>query len=558
MTMRKTMRSHPARYRAAAGFLKQESGSVTIFAVVGFALCIVIIGLVFDIGRVMGAHTQMNSYADRIAVAAAQELDGRDGALTRAVERAVSGLSAVGTGDRLSLSGNQDIRVESLTFLAELGAPPDGNFSARSPWPGDVVTATWDKSKGGNYTPDPHDGYDLGSAARDTRYVLVQTESSREGFLLFQMMSFLGAPRLSFVDMAPQAVAGFERDICNSPPVMMCSVNELPELGGVGAAFSMNLLRERQVKARIRTDDGPLGPGDIRMMLAKDPDAGFTDAETRSWMGSRRPNSYCSGMRISLGANPNPNAVREGLNTRFDMFDPNMMDFRNDSNYRAAANVQKGRASTAGNCSNTKSSNSTPLPRDNCFMPQRSAGQDIRHGVSASDFDPSECLSYAGRRILGNGEWQLDEYWQRNQVENPENEDSSHDPHATPSTFDDKSRYEIYRYEIDGDEDAYPPHSSEEQGAPTCHSGSPVDDPVNDRRVIPVAIVNCLEHAVEGQQTNIPVEAYARVFLTEPVGDADWWPTGQSSDRDVFLEILGRVDDDLPGTVLREYPVIVR
>jgi uncharacterized membrane protein len=99
--MRNTTRFRPAEVRTAAGFLDQESGSVTIFAIVGFAFCMVIIGLAFDLGRVMGIHTEVSSYADRMALASARELDGRPDALQRAIGAASPG-SVVGKGHRLN------------------------------------------------------------------------------------------------------------------------------------------------------------------------------------------------------------------------------------------------------------------------------------------------------------------------------------------------------------------------------------------------------------------------------------------------------------------------
>jgi hypothetical protein len=111
------------------------------------------------------------------------------------------------------------------------------------------------------------------------------------------------------------------------------------------------------------------------------------------------------------------------------------------------------------------------------------------------------------------------------------------------------SRYDFYRDEIRRGLDA-------EDTDGTCSStpATRPDDPLLDRRVIPIAIVNCRSVQTSGDR-NVRVLAYAEAFLTEPVGRTAWW-NGQNTD--VFLEIIGPPRSDLPETVLREYPVLVR
>jgi hypothetical protein len=110
------------------------------------------------------------------------------------------------------------------------------------------------------------------------------------------------------------------------------------------------------------------------------------------------------------------------------------------------------------------------------------------------------------------------------------------------------TRYDVYRYE--NDHNMIPNKSGlnpkGENGGATCSNQTPIDNPARDRRVFLTAVVNCLAHNVHGNEDNVPVIAFARMFLTEPVSNAD----------DVFVEVLGVAE---PGDAdVHEFPVLYR
>ena len=51
-----------------------------------------------------------------------------------------------------------------------------------------------------------------------------------------------------------------------------------------------------------------------------------------------------------------------------------------------------------------------------------------------------------------------------------------------------------------------------EDGEPTCNSSS-IDNPIRDRRVLIVAVMNCIQSGVKGNSTNVPVIDFMEVFL---------------------------------------------
>ncbi len=235
MSTRNPSRSRPDSCRSGAGFLAEESGAYTIFAVIGFAMLMVFVGLVIDTGRVMNIHSQASSYADRVALAAATELDGRPGALNRALAAA----RAVPDGDRLTLSGNdRAVGFERLVFMSRLGSDPN-NPDTRTPKSGDVVTRRWSDDDGFN------GGVGRTRADSESRYLMVETTRETENYLFFAMVGRL-APGMEGATVAPQAVAAHQRQMCNTAPLMICNPAERNQRGAVfrsavGEQIALNL-----------------------------------------------------------------------------------------------------------------------------------------------------------------------------------------------------------------------------------------------------------------------------------------------------------------------------
>ena len=85
------------------------------------------------------------------------------------------------------------------------------------------------------------------------------------------------------------------------------------------------------------------------------------------------------------------------------------------------------------------------------------------------------------------------------------------------------SRYDVYKYELSHPALASGPEAT----APQCNT--PMNRP--KRRLIYVAILDCVANDVRGSGGNYPVQAFASVFLTEPAGDPP------------DADIVGEVDD---------------
>ncbi|PKP79277.1 MAG: hypothetical protein CVT80_16905, partial [Alphaproteobacteria bacterium HGW-Alphaproteobacteria-2] len=111
-----------APVRQIARIAREEAGTILVFWALMLAALMGLVALSFDIGRIASTQSELQSFADSVALAAAGELDGSDEAIARA-GRAAEGLvtrdQTFAAGERL-LSGPVDY---TLTFYPTL--PPD-------------------------------------------------------------------------------------------------------------------------------------------------------------------------------------------------------------------------------------------------------------------------------------------------------------------------------------------------------------------------------------------------------------------------------------------------
>jgi len=122
MPVKETAMTNPPNTEAMSldAFARDERGAVLVlwglFLAVGFGF----LALAFDIGRIATTQTQLQSFADEVALAAAGELDGEADAITRATAAAeglIGGLQTFATGNQ-ALDGSSDLLP--LTFLSDL------------------------------------------------------------------------------------------------------------------------------------------------------------------------------------------------------------------------------------------------------------------------------------------------------------------------------------------------------------------------------------------------------------------------------------------------------
>ena len=232
-----------------------------------------------------------------------------------------------------------------------------------------------------------------------------------------------------------------------------------------------------------------------------------------------------SGVELRTGS---ISSVRSAVNVRFDMYEADQSRNKNDERYRPALNVRKGYVAPGGGkggggkadpCNSqptTDPSRARGLTRDTCFAARTCA-------AFSSGFS-----SYMQGRI-GDGRWDFDGYWSVNHGSTPKPVGPGG---VVWSNAAPPSRYDVHRYEIDNGL-VGAKSSGGETGTPACYSGpAPTDAP--DRRLLYGAVLDCLSlndpanggPIRGGSSDKLPVTAFARFFITEPVEkgkeDAIW------------------------------------
>jgi Putative Flp pilus-assembly TadE/G-like len=440
-------------------FATSEDGTVLVLWAMFLAVALGFLALSFDLGRVAATQSELQSYADQVALAAAGELDGRSDAITRATAAAsglVSDWQTYATGaNALAGAGNY-----TLTFLRTL--PTDDRAAA---------TATT-------------------TNATLARYVRVQVldRSVVTGFAGANATLTGRAGTNAQVNVAATATAGMTSWACDVTPLFFCAPNAswrasanigdqilLRSGGGGSAAWGAGNFGFLDVTSLPVDTTGPCN--------------GLSGANLyRCLVGAERGISTC--IRTDAGVDTQPGqrvGLAEAFNTRFDHFRGTMASERTNANYRPAPNTIQGTkprgagATCRGN--NTDPSAAMPLPRDGCLI----AGT-------------------CGR--FGDGSWNRAAYVTAN-----------HGGTYPPGTNASSSRYQMYLAEIAAARARTAPNNVplpgfDETGAPQCHA-SVSPDP--DRRTVIAAAIDCTTNVINGSTQNVVPLEYVKLFMTEPV-----------------------------------------
>ena len=475
--------------KAAAALAVDERGAVGILMALSAPVLAGMAMLAIDAGRYMNLHTSVQQGADALALAAAAELDGKSDSIVRA-NRALANITS--NDPRFGTSTSR-ITAASVRYLTTLPASDATAIPAA------------------NVTTDP------------TRAVYVEVVASPVGFtsIFSRAANAVGGPS----EARAAAVAGFDSAACNIAPLFMCNPMEESTTSIFTAAQDPNFRRRLM---SVRAKGSSVGPGNYGFL---EPAYGTGGAAVRASLAIDEPRGCYpkSGVELQTG---NIASAAEAMNVRFDMYEGNWGSSKGDVSYRPARNVRRG--FTGSGCSATVAYTPTKpptdainlgkplgLPRDSCFY------------NNTCDFGGT---TVDGR--IGEGDWDFQTYWDRTHGGSyPNGWSNSNRP----------SRYEVYKYEIEnnlsGNLTAATTGANRESGAPMCYTGGATtltDTP--DRRTFVGALINCEAAIAAGQMTGssggrIPVVAYAKFFMTEPM---------DKNDGTIWAEMVELVE---PGTL---------
>ncbi|HEV2557618.1 MAG TPA: TadE/TadG family type IV pilus assembly protein [Microvirga sp.] len=473
-----------------ANFRRDERGVIAIMTALMMPVLIGFGVLAIDAGRHFNLQTSLQGGADALALAAAAELDGRSDAIERA-NRAIDN-AVVGNNQRFGEGASAINRSNvSVRFLRGLPASDRTNIDAA------LVTTDPALARLAEVTVNPVTSRNMFAAAASMAQVSQQTNAT--------------------------AVAGFDSASCNITPLFMCNPFEgaNPPLHRAARDPSFRL-RQIAMKAKGST----YGSGNYGYL---EPAAGNGGSAVREALAIDKPKGCyrLEGVELQPG---NISSTAEAMNVRFDMYEGNFSGNKNDVAYRPAQNVRKGFGGATCNKPepdynpairpDLNPGKSLGLPRDNCFY---------------DNSCPTLGATMAGR--IGNGEWDFEAYWKR-----------TYGGLAFPNSWSNTnrpSRYEVYRYEIESSDKlldvATVNATKKEIGGPVCYSGTKPTVEDVDRRVFLGAIIDCNKHATQLNGSSggvIPVTAYAKFFLTEPM---------DKNDGTIWAEMIELVEPGRPS-----------
>jgi hypothetical protein len=305
--------------------------------------------------------------------------------------------------------------------------------------------------------------------------------------------AFLAAVGVTtFGSTSATATAGSTYVVCDVQPLMLCNPNE-------PAAFTAtagNLYGFTQ-----QGGGAGLSPGDFALL---DP-AGQTNSGAtaiRNLLSQSRPN-FCYANNVSPRPGQAASSVADGINVRFDM-QPQGNNQIAGLDRTPAPNVIKGLL-PQGNCN---WNNPTAIPNGN--LPGASNATQQGHLWIGTSTDMAAANAY----------WQY------------------HHGADWPATL--TTRYAAYQLERGqtGTAPAFVNVPPRENPAPVCAPASVRNSGDDRRRILSVAIVDCVTQGVQGNSvTNVRSNKYADFFLIKPVGQ----------DGVIWAEFMGMITPQTPG-----------
>jgi Flp pilus assembly protein TadG len=488
-------------FRQACRCFRDDRGGVLPVLAVTLPVFLGFTVLAVDAGRYFNLHTSVQWGADALALAAAAELDRKGDSIVRA-NRAIDNLVA---NDQRFGEGTAKITRANVAVRFLKSLPPSD---------GAAITGAF-------VTADPI----------EARFVEVAVQPIPFRSYFAAAASISGGP----TQATGSAVAGFDSVACKVSPLFTCNPYEGTSTSIFDAARDPSFRRRLMA---IKEKGEQYFPGNYGYLQPPD---GTGANEVRENLALDRPKGCykLAGVELRTG---NVASTAEAMNVRFDMYDGAYGGNKNDPAYRPALSVRKGYNGPACN-------------KDPAYVPTKPMTDAANVNAPATGFPRDSCFfndsctfggPYMAGRI-GGGDWDFDSYWTINfpGIGKPNGWSNANRP----------SRHDVYRHEVDngltGVASRGPAANGKETGASQCYSGGAstlADNP--DRRTFHGAILDC--RALD-QQYNIsggsapplPVTAYAKFFLAEPV---------DKNDGTFWVELVEVVEPGTPAAkeILRE------
>ena len=484
-------RAHKSPSRLGT-FAKDEGGAVLVLWALFLAVALGFLALSFDLGRVASTQSELQSYADQVALASAGELDGRADAITRATA-AAAGLIRDGQTYAQGAALLSGAGSYTISFFSTLPAS-------------DSTAAT-------TVTTNP----------LLARYVRIQVaqRTVRTPFAAANAALTGDDTRNVQSNVTAVATAGMTSWACDVTPMMFC----VPDSSWRASANIGDLIRLRSVGGNSQWGPGNFGFLDPTTLPVDQtgPCAGLNQNGAqyyRCLIGAERAITAC--IRTDQGVTSDPgqrNGLARAFDFRFDLYQGSN-SYRTDARFQPAPNTVQGtlplRVGDTCRGNNVRTSDAAPLPLDNCLQ-------------------SGTCTPSAR---FGDGNWNRAAYVAAN-----------HNNAYPAGTSSSSTRYQMYLAEIAAARARSAPSNvplpgKEETGAAMCHASGATPEP--DRRTVIAAAVDCNATPVVGRTSGIVPLEYVKLFMIRPINS-------DNSDFDIFVEVVNTAGGVGSGAITGVY-----
>ena len=306
--------------------IQKIRGAILVMAALILVLLIGVAALALDLGRLFVLHTEMQNAVDAAALSAAVELDGEEGALGRAEMAAnqdmLDHLSHFSKTDNQLLQG---LPPSNFTFYSWIGSNQDPSVSpCGAVLPDRCITTDY----------------------ADASYVQIELKpaDANDGYYTIDLYFLPVLSLFGIIDIGETAstrvaaLAGAHYEVCDYPPMIVCDPGDLDpgdmvvlktHQGGSWEGGSFGWLAPNPDP--VVKPDGEEDPIDV---------SDFNEKQLLAHRLGSRFGAACSPPIVEIKTgNLGNSAIRQGLNTRFGMYDDFFKDYEDFESLPSAPNV---------------------------------------------------------------------------------------------------------------------------------------------------------------------------------------------------------------------------